>query len=199
MSDRQTIAWYDGAAETYAGRRTPMPRHLSSFMALLPPGGTVLDLGCGAGNASAALADAGFTVTGIDASAGLLALARRAAPQATFVEAEFAMLDDLARPGSIDGVWCNFALLHAPRAEMPDHLARVARSLRPGGVFHLALMLGEGQARDRLGRFYTYYRADEIRGLLADAGFSPLDETESDSTSAAGDPVRCIILLGRRA
>lgn len=46
----------------------------------------VVDLGCGAGVLSAALINAGFDVTGIDNSAGLLAIAAATVPGARFVE-----------------------------------------------------------------------------------------------------------------
>jgi SAM-dependent methyltransferase len=47
----------------------------------------VVDVGCGAGPLTSALAEAGFEVTGIDASAELLAIAREAIPRAHFVHA----------------------------------------------------------------------------------------------------------------
>ncbi len=47
----------------------------------------VVDVGCGAGPLSSALVRAGFDVTGIDASAGLLAIAREAVPGAHFMNA----------------------------------------------------------------------------------------------------------------
>src|SRR5579883_2964602 len=45
----------------------------------------VVDAGCGAGPLSAALTEAGFEVTGIDASAELVALAQARAPRARFI------------------------------------------------------------------------------------------------------------------
>ena len=51
------------------------------FMALLPAGGRVLDLGCGGGEPIAGtLIRAGHPVTGVDASPPLLALARERHP-----------------------------------------------------------------------------------------------------------------------
>jgi len=47
----------------------------------------VVDVGCGAGPLTQALAEAGFEVTGIDCSAELLAIARAAVPTAHFVHA----------------------------------------------------------------------------------------------------------------
>ena len=42
----------------------------------LPPGARILDVGCGAGRHAIALAQAGFVVTGVDVSPGLLEVAR---------------------------------------------------------------------------------------------------------------------------
>jgi SAM-dependent methyltransferase len=46
-----------------------------------------VDLGCGSGVTTRAFVDAGHDVLGVDASAAMLELARRAAPAATFIKA----------------------------------------------------------------------------------------------------------------
>ncbi|MBL8048647.1 MAG: methyltransferase domain-containing protein [Chthonomonas sp.] len=53
-----------------------------------PAGGRVLDLGCGTGRHAAIFAEQGFAVTGVDFSPGMLAEARRKAPDATWIEAD---------------------------------------------------------------------------------------------------------------
>jgi SAM-dependent methyltransferase len=172
MIDRETIAVYDARAQEYAEVTSGIesdPR-LVDFMARLPDGGAVLDLGCGPGLAAAAMARGGLEVAAWDASAEMIALAA-AHPGVTAAQRVF---DDLAAlaPASLDGVWANFALLHAPRSRMPVHLASIARALRPGGVFLIALKDGTGEVRDSIGRLYTYYTEPELRGLLAEAGFT---------------------------
>jgi SAM-dependent methyltransferase len=100
--------------------------------------GPVLELGCGSGRVSLALASAGFDVTGIDHSAAMLALARARAADVG--------LGDLIQLEQIDVrsiVWDErFALaiyplngfLHLPTEE-DQHLAlrNVHRALLPGG------------------------------------------------------------------
>ena len=48
--DRDTLQFYRRNAEAYAGWAKAPSARLKEFMALLPPGGSILELGCGAGN-----------------------------------------------------------------------------------------------------------------------------------------------------
>ena len=60
----------------------------------LPPGGRVLDLGCGTGVPTAGmLAESGLEVVGVDVSAEMLALARRNVPTGRFVAMDLLELD----------------------------------------------------------------------------------------------------------
>lgn len=59
-----------------------------TILPLVPPGARVLDLCCGTGRLAAWLSERGFDVTGLDASAEMLAVARMHAPHAAFVEAD---------------------------------------------------------------------------------------------------------------
>ncbi len=52
----------------------------------------MLDAGCGTGRVGIELASRGFTVTGVDADAGMLAAARRKAPELPWVQADLADL-----------------------------------------------------------------------------------------------------------
>ena len=171
MIDAETIRLYDARAGDYAQANpsdTP-DATLSAFIAALPDGARVLDLGCGPGRAAGHMADAGLTVEAWDASEAMIALADRH-PDVVTRLADFEALDAEA---AYAGIWANFSLLHAPRAAMPGHLAAIRRALTPGGIAHLGLKEGTGSKRDTLGRLYTYYTEQELSALMLEAGLSP--------------------------
>src|SRR4030095_13382949 len=77
---RMSHAYYDGHAEWYersfaTGKRASAPREAA--VRLLGPGsGRLLDVGCGTGAHTAAFAERGWRVVGVDLSADQLRLAR---------------------------------------------------------------------------------------------------------------------------
>ncbi|WP_366140686.1 class I SAM-dependent methyltransferase [uncultured Shimia sp.] len=175
MSDKDTLAVYAKAAGDYADRFARIEdadvdqfSDLTAFFALLPDEGLVLDFGCGPGQWAAKIRDAGYRVDGMDASPEMAALAK----ERFDVDVTIATFDQLEAVEVYDGIWANFSLLHAPKAEMPHHLSRIHHALKPGGAFHIGTKLGEGEQRDHLGRFYSYYTEDELTGLLQGAGFT---------------------------
>lgn len=170
MADRQTLDVYARRAADYARRfTTERPdRHLSRFMAALPKGARVLDLGCGTGRAASFMQSAGLIVDAWDASPEMAAIGRETFGLTIEIR-DFADLSDVA---GYDGIYANFSLLHAPRSEMPGHLDRVATALKPDGLLHLGLKRGEGEARDALGRYYAYYQLSELSQLLGKVGLT---------------------------
>ncbi len=133
----------------------------------LPPGALVLDLGCGTGRHSRALAARGLCPLGLDVAARFLAVAREAAAESLpFVRGDARSLP--LASGSVAGVvsLCQggFGLTGGPAAAglapgvEPDAvvLDEVQRVLRPGGVLALTASsayfavrdLGAGEAFD---------------------------------------------------
>lgn len=170
-SDQQTISVYDARAQDYDALeiRPSENESLRAFIGGVPKGALVLDLGCGPGHWAAQMVREGLRVEALDASAKMVALAG-AKPGVTAVQATFDSLDAMLR---YDGIWANFSLLHTPRAALSGHLTRLHRALKPGGLLHIGLKLGDGEARDALGRFVTYYTKPELTALLRAAGFRP--------------------------
>ena len=169
--DSETLKVYARQAADYAEMVKALENDpsLTAFITAMPEGGHVLDLGCGPGWAAARMAREGLTVTATDAVPEMVDMAG-VHPGVTARQATF---DDITGPAIYDGIWANFSLLHAPRADLPRHIGALARALKPGGVLHVGMKTGTGEHRDSLGRLYTYVTEDELRGLLSDAGLSP--------------------------
>jgi 2-polyprenyl-3-methyl-5-hydroxy-6-metoxy-1,4-benzoquinol methylase len=128
---------YDAASFRYDqefGGETKYRAWLCELRERIPPGGTVLDLGCGCGVPVARkLAEAGYRVTGVDISDVQIRRARELIPQAEFVRADVTAVE--FSPASFDAVVSFFALIHLPLEDQLPLLKRVATWLRPGGLF----------------------------------------------------------------
>ena len=75
--DEETLGLYRRNAEAYAGWAKAPSTRLTGFLALLPAGGSILELGCGAGNHSAKMLEAGFAVRPTDGSPEMAVVASR--------------------------------------------------------------------------------------------------------------------------
>ncbi len=102
----------------------------------LPPDTDALDLGCGIGRITAALAPRCRSVLGLDVSAGMVAEARRRHPTLRFGQTGGQDLERLA-DRSLDLIIAvdSFPyIMQTGPATVTAHLAGAARALRPGGA-----------------------------------------------------------------
>ena len=194
--DRETVAVYDAKYEDYAKlTETLTPgASLLRFINAVPPGGSVLDLGCGPGEAARAMAVAGLDTTALDASEGMISLVQNI-PKVKAVHANFDWLDQSA---VFDGIWANFALLHTDLDTFPRYLDAVTKALKPGGIFHLGMKIGKGAHRDAIGRFYVYFTRSEFEMMLLERGFEILHVKEGEEKGLAGSVDPFILLLTRQ-
>lgn len=194
MTDHDTIEVYNKRSADYEAmtddHNTTDPR-LTAFIAACPAGGTVLDLGCGPGASAAVMAQAGLKVDAMDASSEMVTLAARH-PGVSAREATF---DDINGRALYDGIWANFSLLHAPRADFPRYLTALHGALKPNGAFLIGMKLGDGEARDSIGRFYTYYSEAELDSCLTSAGFTFIDRSHGSGPGLDGSTSDWISIL----
>ena len=196
MSDATTLGVYASQTEDYAAMMDREARNdtvIGPFIAACKPGGRVLDLGAGPGHFAQRMAEAGLVAEAWDAVPEMV---ERAAARPG-VSARLARFEDLAESDAYDGIWAYFSLLHAPRAAFPGHVAAIARALKPGGVFVLALKRGTGGGRDRLGRHYEYYEQPELETLLRANGLAPAQVWTGIAPGLAGHPDGWIAILAR--
>ena len=187
MPDPSTLKFYADNAATYVRHALEATPQLAGFLAALPPGGSVLELGTGNGRDAAAMLAAGFDVTPSDASAELAAEAEARLGRPVRIMA-FDELDDVA---AYDGVWACAALLHAPREELTEDFARIFRALRPGGHLMASFKAGGGEGRDQFGRYYNYPDAASLRAsLVAAADWGSIDISERDGSGFDNLPTR---------
>ena len=165
--DEATLQFYRGNAEAYAGRTfTSRQARLMGFLALLPPGACILELGCGAGGDTAEMLARGFDVRPTDGSPEMADVASKHLGRTV----ETLLFHDLDEVETYDAVWANACLLHVPRPELADVLARIWRALKPAGYFFASYKEGEADGRDTLNRYYNYPSPDWLRATYAEAG-----------------------------
>jgi demethylmenaquinone methyltransferase/2-methoxy-6-polyprenyl-1,4-benzoquinol methylase len=137
----EQIAYYRARAPEYtktafpevpewdlAHARDQMVARLDAFL----PGGDLLELACGPGSWTPELLARADTVTAVDASPEMLALARRQVPAGAvrFIEANLFGWQPDRR---YDTVFFGFWLSHVPLERFEDFWAMVDRALKPEG------------------------------------------------------------------
>jgi SAM-dependent methyltransferase len=145
---------FETIAEDYDRVRPDYPPELVDLAcAGLRPSSHVLEIGCGTGKLTRDLAGRGFRIDAVEPGEGMVVVARRTAPDATFHVARF---EDVDLPeGAFDAAFSATAFHWVdPRVGW----AKAARLLRPGGTFALF-----GHIADSTGPVH-----DELRAVWRD-------------------------------
>jgi protein-S-isoprenylcysteine O-methyltransferase Ste14/protein-L-isoaspartate O-methyltransferase len=180
-------AWIAGA--------TRIKRRLLEKAAITPEA-DVLDVGCGTGTLAlmAASQAPSARIVGLDVDPDILSIARRkvARAGAGVTLAEGSATDPPFAPASFDRVLTTLMLHHLTTPQKRATLAAVRRLLRPGGELHVADFGRPHTALMRLASqtFHLFDGDDatganlrgELPGLIREAGFADVEETERWST-----------------
>lgn len=130
----QEAAWNGAAGRAWVDGQELLDEAFAGFVPLLvdavDPGAAVLDVGCGTGATSVALAARAGRVVGVDVSGPMLDRARERAGAATFVRADAATYPFAA--ASFDAVVSRFGVMFF--ADPPAAFANLRRATRPGGI-----------------------------------------------------------------
>ena len=172
MSDikNETVEYYNLHAREYADETlaTDLSDIIDQFLGYLPNPekcGEILELGCGAGRDAKVMFSRGYTV---DMTDGSIELCKIACEYTGHVARQM-MFDELDEECRYDGIWACGSLLHVPKANLPDILAKCQRALKPGGVMFMCFKVGNFDGL-RSGRHYSDLDQEEIERLVLNMG-----------------------------
>jgi len=170
----RTQAIYDRHAEGFDRHRHKVlieRAWLDRFLALVPEGATILDVGCGAGEPIARhLIAMGRSVHGVDFSESMLTLSRARFPAQQWTHADMRSLD---LPGRYGGVIAWDSFFHLTLDEQRDCLPRLARHLAPGGALLFTCGHEEGEVTGTVEGETVYHASlgpGEYRSILEREG-----------------------------
>lgn len=137
----------------------------------LKPGSKVLDMTCGPGLYAVPLAERGCQVLGIDFGPASIGYAGNLAQQAGISKRCFFVEQDVRKVDIVEGLYDSALFLYGqlavfPREDARDLLAKIARSLRPGGRIVIELLDQNRVDKENS----TWWFSDE-KGLWGDAPF----------------------------
>jgi SAM-dependent methyltransferase len=139
--------------------------------------GSVLDVGCGPGRATAYLAGRGLDVSGVDLSDAMLDQARAAHPHLQFGPGTLTDLpvDDRSLVGAC--YW--YSIIYTPPSELGPVWAELGRALQPGGTVVIGFQCGDNEPSVRTdvhgsGADLVAYRhaIDDVAASLEQSGFN---------------------------
>jgi SAM-dependent methyltransferase len=161
------------ACDRMRGRDLHEAPWLDRFLAQVPAGGSILDIGCGMGEPVARyFIERGYAVTGIDSAPSLIGLARERFPAQEWVAAD---MRALALGRRFDGLIAWHSLIHLSPEDQRPMFARFAAHAGRGAP----LMFTSGPEHgEEIGEwldeplYHGSLGPDEYRALLASAGFA---------------------------
>ena len=200
---------YDVVADSYAsllpdaGFEAPADRGMiDAFVRHVTegPARPVVDAGCGTGRMTRLLASLGLAVSGIDLSAGMIAVARRTSPGIPFEVAELSELP--YADTQLGGVFAWYSIIHTPPEDLPRIFAEFFRVLAPGGHALLSFQAGEGHRH--LTHAYGHdvsleahlFTPEIVAGHLTGAGFTVTAQMTRQARAHEKTPQA--VLLARR-
>ncbi|WP_333013162.1 class I SAM-dependent methyltransferase [Kluyvera sichuanensis] len=159
-----TLEYYQHHADDFFNStvNVDMRSLYTPFLERIPKGGRILDAGCGSGRDSKAFLQQGYRVEAFDATGEMAKLAS----QHTGLPVKQMTFSDVDAVNRYDGIWCCASLLHVSAAELPDAMAKLARALKPGGIWYVSFKHGDGE-RVKDGRRFTDLNEQRLNTLLA--------------------------------
>ncbi len=172
----------------------------------LPEDSIVADIGTGTGFVATALTQRFAKVYGFDANGEMLEVARKNLASFSNVELQVANGDQIPLPdNSLDGVFANMYLHHAPKPEKA--IQEMARLLKLGGVLCITDLDTHDHEwqREQMADLWLGFERDDIRKWFIEAGLKEVDVDCAEGTcDACGpdgkvEPLSVFVAIGRKS
>lgn len=159
----KTIDYYNKHVEEFTTStfEVDMKSLYQPFLAELPEGARILDVGCGSGRDTLTFKNKGYQVDAIDYSEELVKKATRLTGIPIKLKS-FYEVDDYE---AYDGIWACASLLHCERSRLAEVLEKMVQALKPNGVIYMSFKYGDSD-RDQDGRQFTDLDENQAEALL---------------------------------
>lgn len=139
----------------------------------LKKGGTILDVGCGAGKpVDESLVKHGFVVNGIDISERMIELAKKNVPQAFYEIKDMSLLKDSEY--CVNGIVSFYAIFHTTREKHLELLKRFTSFMLNGGYILITMDAEAWEGSEDFHgakMFWSHFGAEKNKVLVEEAGF----------------------------
>lgn len=179
----RNVQTYDTSAEKLAdyfqgiGARTD-DIEMGLKLAEQSSGGRVVEIGCGDGRDAEEILKRVEWYEGVDPSAGLLSIARKRLPEASFIKADAISYE---YPENIDVIFAFASLLHVQKDALPAVFDKGRQALRKGGIYYVSLKerseYTEEVKTDEYGERMFYFYNTQLVKELAGTAFQAVYES----------------------
>ncbi|RVU83640.1 class I SAM-dependent methyltransferase [Leucothrix sargassi] len=178
--DKKTIASYDESYQAVAKLHHSLsPAWLYELITQhFTPNTSVLDVGCGTGRDCAWLAQNGYAPTGVDASLGMLTIAKESYPSVRFIKDALPELATIAS-AQYENVLCSAVIMHLPSEQLMDAATHLLRVAKAGGCVLLTYRGSPSADNRESGKLYTPYVPSDVVQVFEQQGATLISHTQN--------------------